>query len=228
MQLIEVILLVFSRRNNQSTIKRRNLIAYSNPESIISEQFRTIRTNLHFLNEEEKSNILVFSSPGRCEGKSTIIANTAISVSQQREKVLLIDGNLRNPCIHHLFKVSNSVGLTDVLNEKTPFCEAVTKCNINNLDILTSGPIPLDPAELLESKRMKELLAHIKSLYDLILVDSPSVLEVTDTKVLANLCDGLILVVQQSKTKMEAAQESKKVLEFAKAPIVGVIVNQVS
>lgn len=219
---------MFSRRKKLSTIKRRNLITYSNPESIISEQFRTIRTNIHFLNKDVKNNILVFSSPSRWEGKSTVIANTAISVAQQREKVLLIDGNLRNPSIHHLFKVSNTVGLTDILNEKTPFCEAVTKCNISNLDILTSGPIPLDPAELLESKKMKELIEHIKPLYDLVLVDSPSVLEVTDTKVLANLSDGVILVVQKEKTKMEAAQESKKVLEFAKAPLVGVIINQVS
>lgn len=219
---------MFSRRKQLAKIKRRNLITYSNPESIISEQFRTIRTNIHFLNENEKNNLLVVSSPGQSEGKSTIIANTAISIAQQKEKVLLIDGNLRNPSIHQLFKVSNEVGLTDVLNDKTPFCEAITKCNIDNLDLLTSGPIPLDPAELLESEKMKELLSHVKPLYDLILVDSPSVLEVTDTKVLANLCDGVILVVQKSKTKLEAAQESKKVLEFAKAPLVGVIVNQVS
>lgn len=223
-----MILLVFSRRKQLTKIKKRNLITYSNPESIISEQFRTIRTNIHFLNEDEKNNLLVVSSPGQSEGKSTIIANTAISIAQQKEKVLLIDGNLRNPTIHQLFKVTNEVGLTDVLSEKTPLCEAITKCNINNLDLLTSGPIPLDPAELLESEKMKELLSHIKPLYDLILVDSPSVLEVTDTKVLANLCDGVILVVQKEKTKLEAAQESKKVLEFAKAPLVGVIVNQVS
>lgn len=220
--------MVFSRRKQLTKIKKRNLITYSNPESIISEQFRTIRTNIHFLNEAEKNNLLVVSSPGQSEGKSTIIANTAISIAQQKEKVLLIDGNLRNPSIHQLFKVSNEVGLTDVLSDKTPFCEAITKCNIDNLDLLTSGPIPLDPAELLESEKMKELLSHIKPLYDLILVDSPSVLEVTDTKVLANLCDGVILVVQKAKTKLEAAQESKKVLEFAKAPLVGVIVNQVS
>ncbi|SHR98654.1 lipopolysaccharide biosynthesis [Mycobacteroides abscessus subsp. abscessus] len=220
--------MVFSRRKELTKIKKRNLITYSNPESIISEQFRTIRTNIHFLNEDEKNNLLVVSSPGQSEGKSTIIANTAISIAQQKEKVLLIDGNLRNPAIHQLFKVTNEVGLTDVLSEKTPLCEAITKCNINNLDLLTSGPIPMDPAELLESDKMKELLSHIKPLYDLILVDSPSVLEVTDTKVLANLCDGVILVVQKAKTKLEAAQESKKVLEFAKAPLVGVIVNQVS
>lgn len=223
-----MILLVFSRRKELTKIKKRNLITYSNPESIISEQFRTIRTNIHFINEDDNNNLLVVSSPGQSEGKSTIIANTAISIAQQKEKVLLIDGNLRNPTIHQLFKVTNEVGLTDVLSEKTPLCEAITKCNINNLDLLTSGPIPLDPAELLESDKMKELLSHIKPLYDLILVDSPSVLEVTDTKVLANLCDGVILVVQKAKTKLEAAQESKKVLEFAKAPLVGVIVNQVS
>ncbi|MGI8384805.1 CpsD/CapB family tyrosine-protein kinase [Robertmurraya sp. P23] len=219
--------MVFSRRKQLTKIKKRNLITYSNPESIISEQFRTIRTNIHFLNEAKKNNLLVVSSPGQSEGKSTIISNIAISVAQQKEKVLLIDGNLRNPSIHQLFKVTNEVGLTDILSEKTPFCEAITKCNIDNLDLLTSGPIPLDPAELLESEKMKELLSHIKPLYDLILVDSPSVLEVTDTKVLANLCDGVILVVQKATTKLEAAQESKKVLEFAKAPLVGVIVNQV-
>lgn len=223
-----MIRLVFKRRKQLQTTKKRNLITYTNPESIISEQFRTIRTNIHFINDNENSNLLVFSSPGRWEGKSTIVANTAISVAQQREKILLIDGNLRNPSIHHLFKVSNAVGLTDILTEKINFCDAVTKTNIKNLDLLTSGAIPIDPAELLESRKMKELLNHVKPLYDIVLIDSPSVLEVTDTKVLANLCDGVILVVQKSKTKLEEAQESKKVLEFAKAPIVGVIVNQVS
>jgi len=205
--------------------KKRNLITFANPDSIISEQYRTIRTNLHFLNGDKKNKTLLVTSPGKLEGKSTTAANLAISMAQQQEKVLLIDGNLRNPNIHSIFKTSNAFGLTDVLTGTTTFEEAVYSSTIERLDILTSGQTPTNPVELLASQKMQQLLQKVKSLYDIILIDSTSILEVTDTKIIANICVGVVLVVKQNKTNIESAVETKKVLEYARAKIVGVILN---
>jgi len=205
--------------------KKRNLITFANPDSIISEQYRTIRTNIYFLNGDKKNKTLLVTSPGKLEGKSTTAANLAISMAQQQEKVLLIDGNLRNPNIHSIFKASNAFGLTDVLTETISFEEAVFPSSIEKLDILTSGKTPSNPVELLASQNMQQLLQKVKSLYDIILIDSTSILEVTDTKIIANICDGVVLVVKQNKTNIESAVETKKVLEYARAQIVGVILN---
>ena len=143
--------MVLNKRKLLINTKKRNLITYTNPDSIISEQYRTIRTNIHFLNRDKKSNILLVTSPGNWEGKSTTASNIAVSMAQQKEKILLIDGNLRNPSIHSIFKTSNATGLTDVLMGKATFEEAVYSSNIESLDILTSGAIPFNPVELLAS-----------------------------------------------------------------------------
>ena len=217
--------MVLNKRKLLINTKKRNLITYTNPDSIISEQYRTIRTNIHFLNRDRKSNILLVTSPGNWEGKSTTASNIAVSMAQQKEKILLIDGNLRNPSIHSIFKTSNATGLTDVLMGKATFEEAVYSSNIESLDILTSGAIPFNPVELLASEMMEQLLQKVNSIYDIVLIDSAPVLEVTDTKIIANLCDGVVLVVRQDKTNIDSAFESKKVLEYAKAQIVGVILN---
>ncbi|WP_349772245.1 CpsD/CapB family tyrosine-protein kinase [Lederbergia citrisecunda] len=205
--------------------KKRNLITFANPDSIISEQYRTIRTNLYFLNVDKKNKTLLITSPGKLDGKSTTAANLAISMAQQQERVLLIDGNLRNPNIHNIFKTSNAIGLTDVLTGTTSFEEAVYSSTIERLDILTSGMIPSNPVELLASKNMQLLMQKIKTMYDTILIDSTSILEVTDTKIIANICDGVVLVIKQNKTNIESAVETKKVLDYAKAKIVGIILN---
>jgi len=217
--------MILNRKRRVIANKKRNLITFANPDSIISEQYRTIRTNLYFLNGDKKSKTLLITSPGKQEGKSTTAANLAISMSQQQEKVLLIDGNLRNPNIHNIFKTSNTFGLTDVLSGTTSFEEAVHTSSIEKLDILTSGKIPSNPVELLASKNMQQLLHKAKSLYDIILIDSTSILDVTDTKIIANICDGVVLIVKQNKTNIESAVETKKVLEYAKARIVGIILN---
>lgn len=217
--------MILNKKRRTITNKKRNLITFANPDSIISEEYRTIRTNLYFLNEDEKNQTLLITSPGKQEGKSTTAANLAISMSQQQEKVLLIDGNLRNPNIHNIFKTSNVFGLTDVLMGSSSLEEAIYKSSIQGLDILTSGKISSNPVELLASKNMQSLLQQVKSLYDIILIDSTSILDVTDTKIIANICDGVVLIVKQNKTNIGSAIETKKVLDYAKARIVGVILN---
>jgi capsular exopolysaccharide synthesis family protein len=216
-----------SKRKTSFANHKKNLIAYSNPDSIIAEQFRTIRTNIHFLTERGKKRVLLISSPGTGEGKSTTAANIAVSMAQQKEKVLIIDANLREPALHSIFKVSNSLGLTDVLTGKTIFEEAVQRTNIGRLEVLTSGSLPQNPTEILGSDKMNDLFRLALQEYNFILVDSSGVLEVSDTKVLANKCDGVILVVSEHLTKSNNAIETKKALEFAQAKLIGVIMNEI-
>ncbi|WP_404809857.1 CpsD/CapB family tyrosine-protein kinase [Mesobacillus jeotgali] len=212
------------RRSASKTLKR-NLVVYSNPDSIIAEQFRTLRTNIHFLTGGKKS-ILLLTSPSSSEGKSTSAANLALSIAQQKEKVLLIDANLRDPHIHFIFKIPNEKGLADVLSGQENLKNTVYQTEIGKLAILTSGQLDANPAELLGSDSMEELFQQALEDYDVILIDSPPVLEVTDTKLLANKSDGVVLVISEGRTAIEKATEAKKALEFAKAKIYGVILNE--
>ena len=209
------------------TSKKRNLITYSFPESIIAEEFRTVRTNVQIVMDQQKHKVLLVTSPNSGEGKSTTAANLAVSMAQQKEKVLLIDANLRQPKAHFIFNVSNSVGLTDILTGKTTFEETVIRTEIGKLKVLPSGKIPTNPTELLSSYMMKELLQKASEQYDTVIIDSSSVLEVADTNILANQCDGVLLVLHQGKTQLEKAAEAKKILEFSNAKIAGVILNEI-
>lgn len=214
----------FATNNNQ----KRNLITYSNPESIITEEYRTIRTNIQFSMKEQKYKSILMTSPSLHEGKSTTVANLAVSMAQQKEKVLVIDADLRNPRIHSIFRLNNSVGLSSILTSSSSIEETIKKTYMGNLDILPSGPIPDNPAELLGSKEFTELLQTLFQMYDVILIDSPPVLEVTDTKLLANQCDSVVLVLRHGKSKIEKTIEAKKVLKFAKVKLIGVIINEKS
>ena len=197
--------------------KKRNLITHSFPESKISEEFRTIRTNVQFVTNEQKHKILLITSPNTGEGKSTTAANLAVSMSQQNEKVLLIDANLRKPSTHFIFNVTNSVGLTDVLTGKTTFDEAVIDTEIGSLEVLPCGKLPNNPAELLSSPMMKELLQKAAKEYDSVIIDSSSVLEVTDTKILASLCDGVLLVLYKGNTSIREGCRGKKGIRIFKS-----------
>jgi capsular exopolysaccharide synthesis family protein len=218
--------LVINKRKAISTTKKRTIVTYSYPDSIISEQFRMIQTNIKFSMAEQKSRIFLITSPGDGEGKSLTAANLAVSMAQQKEKVLLIDGNLRKPSLHTFFEISNSIGLADVLTGKSSFHEAIHHTNIGRLDLLPSGLVSYNPVELLDSPMMQELLILSQKLYDMVLIDSNAILEVTDTKLLAKQCDGVVLIIQHGKTKFEKAVEAKKVIEFAKAKLIGVVLNR--
>lgn len=219
--------------NKRSEMRRANansspetLITYFNPDSIISDQFRMIRTNIMFLPSDRKNRIFLITSPSREEGKSTTTANLAVSLAQQKEKVLLIDANLRNPSIHSIFKISNEIGLTDLLTEKASFIESIHETGIGNLDVLTSGSTLLNPAELLGNELMTNLLNATVNNYEIVLIDSPTILESTETRVLANQCDGVVLVLNRGKTKLKEAAEARKLLELAHANLVGAIINE--
>jgi len=218
--------LLLNKKKTSKANQKRNLIAYSHHDSIIAENFRGIRTNIGFLKGKEKKSIFLITSPKTGEGKSTVAANLAVSMAQQKEKVLLIDANLRDPMQQFIFRTPNSEGLTEVLLGKTGFSDAVYQTEIGRLDILPSGALPNNPTELIGSDLMGEFLLDRLQEYDVILLDSPGVLEVSDAKILAGKCDGVILVVGEGKTEVNKVIESKRDLEFVKANIMGVIVNE--
>jgi len=167
----------------------------------------------------------VITSPRYGEGKSTITVNLAVSIAQKGEKVLVIDANLRTPTIHEMFGVENTIGLTDILNGKTNLVGAVKKTKMESLDVLTSGPVPFNPSEVLSSEAMDMLIQKAMERYDIILFDSSPVLEVTDTSVLADKCEGVLLVIRYNRTVNEDALETKRALSFTNSRILGAILN---
>ena len=177
------------------------------------------------MDKEIKS--IVVTSPEPSDGKSTTAANLAIVLAQQGKHVLLVDTDLRKPSVHYTFNVSNMEGLTSVLTKGITLYEGITKTKIPNLDILTSGPIPPNPSELLDSKAMETMIEELKNRFDYIVFDTPPVLAVTDPQIMASKCDGIVMVVASGKTKKDRAVKAKELLEKAKSHFLGVIVNGV-
>lgn len=203
----------------------RHLITKLNPRSPISEQFRTIRTNLQFTAVDGALETMLVTSAGPSEGKSFTIANLAVVFAQQEKKVLLIDADMRKPTVHYTFRVDNRRGLSSVLVGEHELEEAAIKSDIPNLDILPSGPIPPNPSELLGSNKMRHLIEEAKKLYDLVIFDTPPVLAVTDAQILANFVDGSLLVIRSKQTDQESAIKARELLEPAKAKLLGSVLN---
>lgn len=204
------------------------LIVSEEPKSVISEQFRTIRMNLKFSLVDKELRTLVVTSATPSSGKSTISVNLAATIASEDKKVLLVDADLRKPKVHKIFKVRNHSGLTSLLTNKYAKLESmVHQTSIKDLSFMTSGAIPPNPSELLGSNRMAELLEEMKSSYDLIIFDTPPVLAVTDSQVLASETDGVILVIPKGQVKADEVISAKEALETVKSNILGAVMNRV-
>ncbi len=213
-----------TRRIILKSIQKR-ILPFSVKRTLISEEFREIQTNIHFSEKGADCRIILVTSPSEGEGKTTISSNLAISMALQGEKVLLIDANLGKPAIHSLFRIRNTIGLADLLIGKTTLGQSVYPNWLETLGILTSGGT-VPKAGLLGSDVMDKILHEATEQYDKVIIDSASILEATDTKLLAHMCDGVLLVIQKDRTSIEDATHARKMLEMAKATIIGGVLNR--
>ncbi|MBT2756704.1 CpsD/CapB family tyrosine-protein kinase [Mesobacillus foraminis] len=205
--------------------QKRKLVTAYDPKSPISEQYRTIRTNILFSSVDQEVHSIMVTSSGPGEGKSTTAANLAVVFAQQGNRVLLVDGDLRKPTVHYTFNLTNTFGLTTVLSRQIQLNEAVNETSVSNLFVLTSGPIPPNPSELIGSHGMDRVIKEIRESFDIVIFDTPPVLAVTDAQLLANKCDGTILVVYSGKTELEAAGKAKDLLVSSKGKLLGSVLN---
>ncbi|GIP35031.1 CpsD/CapB family tyrosine-protein kinase [Paenibacillus sp. J2TS4] len=205
----------------------RAIIADVNMKSPISEAYRTLRTNIDFSAIDSQIQIIMLTSPGAGEGKSTTTANLATVYAQAEKKVLIIDADLRKPTMHRIFAKTNRWGLTSVLTGQSVSSKVIMETHIAHLDLLTSGPVPPNPSEMLSSRRMSELLDELRSRYDVILMDTPPLLAVTDAQLVATKSDGVILVIDSGKVKRDSALKAKANLELVQARILGAVLNNV-
>lgn len=162
-----------AQKNDKMLTLKRRLLAHNSPKDPVAEQYRTIRTNIQFSNVDQDIKTIVLTSSGAEEGKSTTSANLATVYAQQGLKVLLIDADLRKPTGHYTFRLENHIGLTNVLTRQSTLAQAVQESEIPHLSVLTSGPIPPNPSELLASSQMAELLKEMKKQFDMIIFDTP-------------------------------------------------------
>lgn len=225
---------MFNNRKKQKTEEtmRRGakLITWAEPQSPVSEQFRTIQTNINFLGIDKEINTIGFTSPNVSEGKSTVTANIAVAFAQTGKRVLLLDTDLRRPTVHATFGLANTQGLTTILTthaEKLNVSEYIQKSGIENLSVLTSGPIPPNPAELLGSNKMVGILEGLKSKFDIVILDLAPILEVSDTQVLASQIDGIVLVIRHKVTQKLAVKRAIEMLHLAKVNIFGYVMNDI-
>ncbi|WP_157811979.1 CpsD/CapB family tyrosine-protein kinase [Alteribacter populi] len=207
-------------------LKSRKVPAFfNNPSSIIANEYEKIRINLEFSSFETKSRVLIITSPGFGEGKSTTVANLAVSLAQEGKNVLLIDTDVKDPTIHKMFKMKNAIGLTNFLSGQKKMEEIVNRTEIARLKLITSGPVPHDSEKIFKSRLMETLITEGLKQYDYVLFDSPPVLEGDEAKVVASRCEGVILVIRNGKTEDTLALEAKKSLETSNAKLLGVILN---
>ena len=203
----------------------KSIISYNDPKSVISEQYRAIRTNIEYSNVDQNTKTILVTSSDKNEGKTTTVSNLAVSFANLNKKVLLIDCDLRNASIHKMFKINNIYGLTDILAKNRSVDKCIQETELKNLYVLTAGAIPPNPAEILSSEKMKNLIEDLKNIYDYIFIDTPPIGLVTDAGVLSSFIDGVVLVVKSESVEKKYLEETKKKLDAVDARILGAILN---
>ena len=202
------------------------IISIKNPKSPIAEAYRGIRTSIEFSNLDKDLKVITVTSSMQNEGKSTVLANLAVSFANLDKKVLIMEGDLRNPSVHRMFNISNIKGLTDILLQNKVFADCVHCTDVKNLHVLTCGAIPPNPSEMLSSKKIRDFIKSLREYYDYIFIDAPPIGIVTDAGIISTYTDGCIFVVGAGEADIEMAKVSKERLEKVGANILGVVLNK--
>ena len=215
------------RKNAPELIMNRDLVVHTHPKSSVVECCRTIRTNLTFMGAERSLRTIVVTSASPREGKTTVVISLAISLAQSGKRVLIVDTDLRKPRVHKAMDRGNHKGVTTVLVDLHSIKDAVQTTDIPGLDLLSSGPIPPNPSELLHAAQFNALVKELGRLYDYVLFDSPPLGAVTDAAIIAPQVNGVVLVLHGNKTTREAARSALRQLRDVSAHLVGGILNDV-
>jgi non-specific protein-tyrosine kinase len=206
-----------------------NLVTLSQPRAPVSEGYRVLRTNLRFTGLENPSGALLITSAGPGEGKTTTATNLAIVMAQAGRRVLLVDADLRRPSVHSYMKLTNNVGLSSLFLEDgaTPD-QVIQPTQVEGLRVITSGPLPPNPAELLDSKQMAQILKTLRAEADMVIIDSPPVLAVADATIIGSRCSGAVLILDSGKTRTEMAKRAVERLRQTNIRLFGVVLNKLS
>ncbi|RRK09249.1 tyrosine-protein kinase family protein [Lactiplantibacillus garii] len=219
---------MFKRKKQAvTTTNAINLTTVNEPMSVITEQIKTIRTNVNFAANDVNLRTLMVTSAMLGEGKSTVSANLAVEYAKEGMKVLLVDGDLRRPTIHKTFGLVNQRGLSSWLANQVDDVNDAIHPIMDNLFVMTSGPKPPNPAELLGGLKMTDFLTTATRKLDLVIVDAPPVLPVTDSQLLASKVDGTVLVVRQNVAQKAAVRDAMTTLKRSKANLLGAVLNDV-
>lgn len=217
--------------------KVNELIITKNPKSRFAEAIKTIRTNLAFSNVDKDKKLILITSCEPSDGKSFISSNLAVAYAQEGKKVLLIDCDMRKGRQHDIFNIPNKakggysnliLNYSDTTKSPFRFDSYVTKTSVENVSVITSGPVPPNPTELLSSEKNEKLLKKLASKYDVVVLDCPPALGLSDTAIMTKYSDVNLLVVTNKKTKIELINRAKKVFSNVNAEITGVVLNKIS
>ncbi|MDP1560524.1 MAG: polysaccharide biosynthesis tyrosine autokinase, partial [Pirellulaceae bacterium] len=203
------------------------LCTFHKPKSQTAEAFRAVRTAIYFSTQGQKNQVIQVTSPTPRDGKSTLATNLAITIAQSGKRVLLVDGDMRRPTLHKLFKTEEKPGFSDLLVEQVSISEAIRETEIEGLHLLPCGVKPVQPSELLTSHRLPEVIAEFRNLYDMVIIDTPPVLVVTDACPIAAVVDGVICALRIKKNVRVSAERMVDMLRSLNANIIGVVVNGV-
>jgi succinoglycan biosynthesis transport protein ExoP len=213
------------RPEDLDDLEEIGLLCDSQPRSLLAEGYRSIRTNIDFLRRNRRIQVILITSPRSGDGKSTSASNFAISLAQTGRKVLLIDGDLRKPTQHHIHNLSNTLGMSDLLTDRFSYSDVIKRTTVATLDLITAGDELPNPAELLTSSRLPELIERLRALYDFVVVDSPPILAVTDPAILSAVTDGVILIVRANTLRHHDAEATLEQINSLGTSVLGMVVN---
>lgn len=221
---------MFKRKKEKSEkpLNSPGIISMINPKSIVAEQFRMVRTNLEFSIVDKDLKSFLVTSLAPSAGKSTISTNLAATFATQGKKVLLVDTDMRKPTIHKILKMRNNEGLSTLITSKeATIFEYIEKTEFENMYVLTSGATPPNPAELISSKRMEQLIEEMEQAFDLVIFDTPPVLAVADSQIMAGKVDGTLFVLRKGVDTKEQIQSANERMESVNANVLGAIYNRI-